>query len=125
MALSMTRMQNLCIRWDAVRAAGVSDERSLLTRGLGFSKPEISWPTSRLSVPLPDFQAWALVLIGWPRKGLLRVSPPALIPCAQGQGSTGERGTLRRSRMMWALTIKMRNAGLSALIAERGAWAAR
>lgn len=111
---------------DAVRAAGVSDERIIIDPGLGFSKPGISHNLPLIS-SLARFQATGYpVLIGQSRKRFIGsiISDPYPDSARRGQGSTVKGKPVPQQEVNLddkdAVT-----AGLSALIAERGAWAVR
>ena len=112
---------------DAVRAAGVSDERIIIDPGLGLSKPEISHNLPLIS-SLARFQAAGYpVLIGHSRKRFIGsiASGPYPDPARRGQGSTVKGKPVPQQDDVSLDDKDAVTAGLSALIAERGAWAVR
>ena len=112
---------------DAVRAAGVSDERIIIDPGLGFSKPEISHNLPLIS-SLARFQATGYpVLIGQSRKRFIGsiASGTYPDPARRGQDSTVEGKPVPQQDDVSLDDKDAVTAGLSALIAERRAWAVR
>lgn len=112
---------------DAVRAAGVSDERIIIDPGLGFSKPGISHNLPLIS-SLARFQATGYpVLIGHSRKRFIGsiASGTYPDPARRGQDSTVEGKPVPQQDDVSLDDKDAVTAGLSALIAERRAWAVR
>ena len=112
---------------DAVRAAGVSDERIIIDPGLGFSKPGISHNLPLIS-SLAKFQATGYpVLIGQSRKRFIGsiASGTYPDPARRGQDSTVEGKPVPQQDDVGLDDKDAVTAGLSALIAERRAWAVR